>query len=67
MPKLTLQQRPVDAFITTGRGATVASHSREHITRPDGTFFFVGPAGALRYGNTLGSIAASDEFRRRMT
>ena len=69
MPKLTLQQRLVDALVASGRGKVVQSRSRKYITlkRPDGTFYFIGPAGALRYGNTVSnSMAAPEDFRRRL-
>ena len=69
MPKPTLQQRLVDALVATGRGTIVQSRSRKHITlkRPDGSFFYVGRNGALRYGKTVsGSIAAPDDFKRRL-
>lgn len=69
MPKTTLQQRLVDALVATGRGTIVPSRSRRYVTleRPDGSFFYVGKAGALRYGKTAsGSIAAPDDFKRRL-
>lgn len=69
MPKPTLQQRLVDALVTTGRGTIVQSRSRKYITleRADGSFFYVGKAGALRFGKTVsGSIAAPDDFKRRL-
>jgi hypothetical protein len=69
MPKTTLQQRLVDALIATGRGTIAPSRSRGYVTlkRPDGSFFYVGKAGALRFGNTVsGSIAAPDDFKRRL-
>ena len=69
MPKLTLQQRLVDALIASGRGAPVASRSRKYVTlkRPDGSFFYVGKAGALRFGKTVSdSMAAPDEFKQRL-
>jgi hypothetical protein len=69
MPKITLQQRLVDALVATGRGTVAESRSRKYVTlkRPDGTFYFVGPAGALRYGKTVtSSIAAPDDFKRRL-
>ncbi len=61
MPKLTLQQRLVDALVATGRGALVPSRSRKYVTleRPDGSFFYVGKAGALRYGNTVSESMAA--------
>lgn len=68
MPKPTLQQRLVDALVATGRGI-VQSRSRKHVTlkRPDGSFFYVGKAGALRFGKTVsGSIAAPDDLKRRL-
>ena len=51
MAKRTLQQRLVDALVATGRGTPVESRSRKYVTlkRPDGSFFYVGPAGALRF------------------
>ena len=69
MPKLTLQQRLVDALVASGRGTPVTSRSRKCITlkRPDGSFFYVGKAGALRFGKTVSdSIAAPDEFKQRL-
>jgi hypothetical protein len=69
MPKMTLQQRLVDALVATGRGTIVPGRSRKYATleRPDGTFYFVGPAGALRYGKTVSkSMAAPDDFKRRL-
>jgi hypothetical protein len=69
MPKPTLQQRLVDALITTGRGTPVTSRSRKYVTleRPDGTFFYVGKAGALRFGKSVAeSKAAPDEFKQRL-
>jgi hypothetical protein len=69
MPKPTLQQRLIEALIATGRGTRAQSRSRKYITlkRPDGSFYFVGPAGALRYGKTVSaSIAAPEDFKRRL-
>ena len=69
MPKPTLQQRLIDALIASGRGTPVASRSRKYVTlkRPDGTFFYVGKAGALRFGKTIAdSMAAPDEFKKRL-
>ena len=69
MAKHTLQQRLVDALVATGRGTPVTSRSRKYVTlkRPDGTFFYVGKAGALRFGKTVtGSVAAPDDFKRRL-
>ena len=69
MPKLTLQQRLVDALVATGRGTIVPSRSRKYVTleRPDQSFFYVGSNGALRFGKTVsGSIAAPDDFKRRL-
>ena len=69
MPKITFQQRLVDALVATGRGTIVQSRSRKYVTlkRPDGTFFYVGPAGALRFGETVStSVAAPDDFKRRL-
>ena len=69
MPKLIQQQRLVDALVATGRGTLVESRSRKYVTlkRPDGSFYFVGKAGALRFGKTVtGSMAASDDFKRRL-
>ncbi len=59
----------MDALVATGRGTIVSSRSRRYITleRPDGWFFYVGPAGALRFGKTVtDSMAASDDFKRRL-
>ena len=69
MSKLTLQQRLIEALIATARGTRVESRSRKYITlkRPDGSFYFVGKAGALRYGKTVSaSIAAPEDFKRRL-
>ncbi len=69
MPKPTLQQRLVDALVATGRGTIVPSRSRKYVTlkRPDKSFFYVGRNGALRFGKTVsGSIAAPDDFKRRL-
>ena len=64
MPKPTLQQRLVDALVATGRGTIVQSRSRKHV---DGSFFYVGKAGALRFGKTVsGSVAAPEDFKRRL-
>ena len=61
MARITLQQRLVDAFVATGRGTIVESRSRKYITltRPDGTFFYVGKAGALRFGKRPGLFSSS--------
>ena len=69
MPKRTLQQRLVDALVASGRGTPVESRSRKYMTlkRPDGTFFFVGKAGALRFGKSVaGSVAAPEDFKKRL-
>ena len=69
MAKLTLQQRLVDALVATGRGAIIESRSRKYVTlkRPDGSFFYVGKAGALRFGKTVAdSVAAPDDFKKRL-
>ena len=69
MPKLTLQQRLIDALVASGRGTPIESRSRKYVTlkRPDGSFFYVGPAGALRFGKTVAdSMAAPDEFKQRL-
>ena len=69
MPKRTLQQRLVDALVNTGRGTIVQSRSRKYVTlvRPDGSFFYVGKAGALRFGKTItDSMASPDDFKRRL-
>jgi hypothetical protein len=68
MPKPTLQQRLVDPIVATGRSALVPSRSRKYETlkRPDGSFFYVGRAGALRFGKTVtDSVVAPDDFKRR--
>ncbi len=69
MPKPTLQQRLVDAIVASGGGTLIESRSRKYITlkRPDGSFFYVGKAGALRFGKTVSdSMAAPDEFKQRL-
>jgi hypothetical protein len=69
MAKLTLQQRLVHALVATGRGALVPSRSRKYVMlkRPDGSFFYVGKAAALRFGNTVSdSMKAPDDFKRRL-
>ena len=69
MPKPTLQQRLIDALVASGRGTLIESRSRKYVTlkRLDGSFFYVGKAGALRYGKTISaSIAAPDDFKRRL-
>ena len=69
MPKPTLQQRLIDAIVASGRGTLIESRSRKYITlkRPDGSFFYVGKAGALRFGKTVtDSMAAPDEFKQRL-
>jgi hypothetical protein len=69
MPKPTLQQRLIEALIATAGGTLVESRSRKYVTlkRPDGSFYFVGKAGALRYGKTIStSIAAPEDFKRRL-
>jgi hypothetical protein len=69
MAKFTIQQSLVDALIASGRGTPVTSRSRKYVTlkRPDGSFFYVGPAGALRFGKTVAdSMAAPDEFKQRL-
>ena len=69
MARITLQQRLIKALIATGRGMPVESRSRKYITlkRPDGSFYFVGKAGALRFGKTVtASIAVPEDFKRRL-
>jgi hypothetical protein len=69
MARITLQQRLIEALIATARGTMVESRSRKYVTlkRPDGSFYFVGKAGALRFGKTVtASIAAPDDFKRRL-
>jgi hypothetical protein len=69
MVRTTLQQRLIEALIATARGTLVESRSRKYVTlkRPDGSFYFVGPAGALRFGKTVSaSIAAPEDFKRRL-
>jgi len=69
MAKLTLQQRLIDALVASGRGTPVTSRSRRYLTlkRPDGSFFYIGKAGALRFGKTVAdSMAAPDEFKQRL-
>jgi hypothetical protein len=69
MARITLQQRLIEALIASTRGTMVESRSRKSVTlkRPDGSFYFVGPAGALRFGKTVSaSIAAPEDFKRRL-
>ena len=70
MPKPTLQQRLVDALVATGRGTIVQSRSRKSVTLEAAgrnSFFYVGKAGALRFGKTVtDSVAAPDDFKRRL-
>jgi hypothetical protein len=69
MPKHTIQQRLVDAIVASGRGTLIESRSRKYVTlkRPDGGFYFVGKAGALRFGKSVSdSMAAPDEFKQRL-
>ena len=69
MPKPTLQQRLIKALIATARGTLIESRSRKYVTlkRPDGSFYFVGKAGALRFGKTVtASIAVPEDFKRRL-
>ncbi len=69
MTKPTLQKRLVDVLVATGRGTIIESRSRRYVTlkRPDGSFFYVGKAGALRFGKTVtDSMAAPDEFKQRL-
>ena len=59
----------MDALVAIGRGTIVPSRSRKYVTlkRPDGSFFYVGPAGPLRFGETVStSVAAPDDFKRRL-
>jgi hypothetical protein len=67
--KPILQQRLIEALIASGRGTPAESRSRKYVTlkRPDGSFYFVGKAGALRFGKTVtASIAAPEDFKRRL-
>jgi hypothetical protein len=69
MPKPTLQQRLVDALVATGRGTIVPSRSRKYVIlkRPDGSFFYVGKTGALRFGKSVNdSMPAPYDFKRRL-
>ncbi len=69
MPKLTLQQRLVEALVATGRGTIIPSRSRKYITleRPDKSFFYVGRNGALRFGKTVSTgVAAPEVLKRRL-
>jgi hypothetical protein len=69
MARITLQQRLDEALIATARGTPIESRSRKYVTlkRPDGGFYFVGPAGALRFGKTVkGSMAVPEDFKRRL-
>ena len=69
MARITLQQRLIEALIASTRGTLVESRSRKYITlkRPDGSFYFIGRAGALRFGKTVtASIAVAVDFKRRL-
>ncbi|MFO1152767.1 MAG: hypothetical protein U1E42_03735 [Rhodospirillales bacterium] len=69
MAKITLQQRLVDALVATGRGTAVMSRSRRYVTlrRPDGSFFYVGRNGALRFGRSVAdSVAVPGSFKARL-
>jgi hypothetical protein len=69
MARITLQQRLIEALIATARGRLIESRSRKYVTlkRPDGSFYFVGKAGALRFGKTVTtSMAAPEDFKRRL-
>jgi hypothetical protein len=69
MARITLQQRLIEALIATARGRLIESRSRKYVTlkRPDGSFYFVGPAGALRFGKTVtSSVTAPEDFKRRL-
>jgi hypothetical protein len=69
MARITLQQRLIEALIATARGRLIESRSRKYVTlkRPDGIFYFVGPAGALRFGKTVtSSVTAPEDFKRRL-
>ena len=63
------QQRLVNALVAPGRGTIVPGRSRKYVTlkRPDGSFFYVGKAGALRFGKTVTDrVAAPDDFKQRL-
>lgn len=69
MPKLTLQQRLVDALVASGRATPVDGRSSKYVMlkRADGDYYFVGRAGALRFGRTItDSRAAPDSFKTRL-
>lgn len=74
MAKRTLQQQLIDALLKRG-SVVVPSKTRKYVTltrltptkegKP--TYYFVGKAGALRYGvNSTSSFAASDTFKYKL-
>ena len=65
-----LRERYIDALKAKG-SVEVESKSRKYVTltRPeqDGTFYFIGKSGAIRYGkNSSSSTAASPNFKQRL-
>lgn len=67
----TLHDRYVEALKAQGSVVTPHQPSSKYtqLTRPnrDGTYYFVGRSGALRYGkNASDSFAASDKWKARL-
>ena len=69
MPKITLQQRLVDALVATGRGAPFAGRSSKYITlkRPDGRPLLRRQErrAPLRQDD-LGQHCRPEDFKRRL-
>lgn len=73
MAKRTQQERLVEALTRRGETIVTARHSAENtertvkMTRKNGGFWFIGKAGALRFGrNASTSIAALDQVKTRL-
>ena len=71
-PSSALDPQTREAMETAVERACVAIGYRnagtfEFLVGPDGDFYFVGKAGALRFGKTVtGSVAAPDDLKRRL-
>lgn len=71
MVKRTIRQQLIDGLVAIGFKPHNDSPSRKYVTfvhpRPQGSFIYVGKAGALRAGRTVStSMALSDDYRRRV-
>lgn len=65
----TLQEKYVAALIDRLGAVDVPSRSNKYITlqRPDGAYYFVGRAGAVRAGRSVSeSVPLPDEIKRRL-